>query len=347
VLHLSPDATSLPELPVQPPGVAWPTCAWPEAPCSDPAVLHAVDEGFNASEDHLGLNLSLVVVHKGELIAERYGPTSGPDVALISWSMAKSFTHALVGIAIADNKLDLHGPAPVPAWSEPGDARAAITVDQLLRMTSGLAFVEDYVDDEISNCIEMLFGGVDDMGNYAASLSPAGPPDTIFNYSSGTTNILTSLLADIYGRGDDFASWANQVLFDRIGLDAQLTFDKTGTWVGSSFLHATARDFAKFGLLYMRDGMWDGERVLPERWVDYGRTVRAHDEDGAAYGAQWWIHHEERGSFSACGYETQRIRMDPLTDTIVVRLGKTPTELGPNVDVWLEKILLAIEEVKR
>jgi len=156
VIHPDANASALPALVPQPAGVPWPTAAWPEAQTTNEELIEAIDGGFNAPEDQMGMNLSLVVIQGGRLIAERYGPTSGPDVPLISWSMAKSFLHALVGIAAADGTIAVDAPAPVAAWSEPNDPRAAITVDQLLRMTSGLTFVEDYVDDSISHCIEML-----------------------------------------------------------------------------------------------------------------------------------------------------------------------------------------------
>ncbi len=253
--------------------------------------------------------------------------------------MAKSFAHALVGIAAAERSLDIHKPAPVPEWSDSDDARAVITTDQLLRMASGTVFNEDYVDSETSHCINMLFGdGKADMGGYVAALPAERPPDESFNYSSGTSVIICRILADLYGRGPAFESWMRSVLLDPLGIDASLTFDDAGTWVGSSFLHASARDFAKFGLLYLRDGVWDGTRLLPEGWVDYARTPQAEDEDGSLYGAHWWIRPNDQNVFYASGYETQRILVDPEADLILVRLGKTPVELAANVDTWLDDI---------
>lgn len=206
-------------------------------------------------------------------------------------------------------------------------------------MVSGLVFNEDYVDEETSHCIDMLFGdGAEDMAAYTVNQPAADRPNTAFNYSSGTSVVLCRILADLFGSGPRFEAWARKVLLEPIGMDATFTFDSAGTWVGSSFLHATARDFAKFGLLYLRDGVWDRQRLLPEGWVDYARTAQACDEEGNIYGAHWWIRPGDDGAFCANGYETQRILVDPAADLVLVRLGKTPIELADNVDSWLDEI---------
>ncbi|MGH1492254.1 MAG: serine hydrolase domain-containing protein [Acidimicrobiales bacterium] len=343
-------------LPPQPEGVPWPTTGWPTAD-PDPAVAQRLDELLDeafspgAADDANGVaataldtepfgsSLAFVAIHRGQLVAERYGPTAGPDEKLISWSMAKSFTHALIGVLAGESRLDIDAPAAIPAWSDPSDTRSAITIDHLLRMVPGTLFNEDYVDDKTSHCIQMLFGdGKPDMAAYTAALDSITEPNTQFNYSSGTTVLLCRILADIVGSGQAFEAWMNQTLLQPLGIDADLTFDEVGTWVGSSFLHASARDFAKFGLLYLRDGMWEGERLLPPGWVDYARTMRAVDEEGGRYSAHWWINSGDEAVFYASGYETQRIIVDPAADLILVRLGKTSTALGQNVDAWLDRI---------
>lgn len=343
---LPPSPAPLTSLPVQPPDTPWPTAGWPEGPGPsgvDTDRLHQLlDRAFpDPQGEPFGQSLAAVVVCEGRLVAERYARSAGADVPLISWSMAKSFTHALVGILVKDGALDIHDPAPVPEWSGVDDPRRRITLDHLLRMVPGTEFVEDYVDDNVSHCLDMLFGeGNPDMAAYTAALPAVAAPDTVFNYSSGTTNVITRALADIVGSGPRFEEWMRTVLLEPLGMrSATLTFDGAGTWVGSSFLHATARDFAKFGLLYLRDGIWEGERLLPAGWVDYGRTLRACDAEGAGYGAHWWIWDEHRDVFAAQGYETQRILVDPGSDLVVVRLGKTPAEQGPAVDAWLGDLL--------
>ncbi len=348
-----PPAVALPQ---QPDDVDWPTEGWPTGQL-DPTIRKRLDELLDrafqpsasaddndpgspdANTEPFGNSLAFVAIHHGRLVAERYGPTAGPDERLISWSMAKSFTHALVGVLVAEGRLAIDQPAPIPAWHQASDGRSAITIDQLLRMASGTQFNEDYVDDATSHCIQMLFGdGNADMAAYTAALPATAEPDTVFNYSSGTTVLLCRILADIVGSGPDFEAWMKEVLLDRLGIEAELTFDDAGTWVGSSFLNATARDFAKFGLFYLRDGVWDGTRILPNGWVDYARTTRAHDDEGSRYGAHWWINSKDETVFHASGYETQRIVVDPAADLVLVRLGKTTIDLAQNVDDWLDEI---------
>lgn len=323
-------------LPPQPAGIAFPTAAWEGGPqlTGDPERLAAlVDPVFAVEETpELGRSLAFVAVQGGRIVAERYGPGVDVDTTLLSWSTAKSVTHALVGVLVRDGRLDPVAPAAVPEWQvDPDDPRAAITVEDLLAMRSGLRFVEDYVDDSVSDCLEMLWGsGADDVGGYAASLPLEHEPGSVFNYSSGTTNILTRLVGDVVGGGEGgMRRFLAEALFDRIGMrSAEPRFDATGTWVGSSYLFATARDFARFGYLYLRDGVWDGERILPEGWVDSARTARSVDpDDGWLYGHQWWVRGDDVGTFWANGYEGQMICCVPALDLVVVRLGKTPTEL--------------------
>ena len=244
--------------------------------------------------------------------------------------MAKSVLHAVVGILVGDGRLELDTPAPVPEWAHPDDPRHAITLRHLLAMCDGLDFVEDYTDDRVSDVITMLFGdGQDDMAHFAADRPLAAPPGTRFNYSSGTSNVISGVVARTVGPGEPYARFLHNRLFGPIGMrSADPAFDEAGTFVASSTLHATAHDWGRFGLLYLRDGMWDGTRVLPAGWVDYARTWVAEDpDDHSPYGAHWWgVAGDERGTFRAAGYEGQSITLCPDLDLIVVRLGKTPLE---------------------
>lgn len=342
--------SDLPALPRQPAGVTWPTKGWPEGPIpasADRTKLDALlDHAFNLqAPDDLEETHALVIVQGGKLIAERYWTGFGPEVTCPSWSKAKSITQALVGIAVKDGKIDIHAPADVPEWREkPNDPCAAITLDQLLRMSSGLSFREDYVDGESSDVIEMLFGkGQDDIGHFAASLPLAHKPDTFWSYSSGTTNIIARCLQQALGlKGEAFEAFMRARLLNLIGMtSAAPKFDKAGTFVGSSFCYATPRDFAKFGLLYLRDGIWDGTRVLPEGWVDYARTPTWQQEGEARdtpYGAQWWLGLGGAGSFSANGYQGQFTVCIPDLDMVIVRHGKTDAAKGPAVKAWIMAI---------
>jgi CubicO group peptidase (beta-lactamase class C family) len=312
------------------------------------ALDDLLDEAFGSATQapsaDLAESLACVVMVGDDVIAERYGPGLGPDSTLLSWSMAKSVTHALVGVLVGEDRLDVGAPAPVPEWAGVDDTRRAITVDQLLAMRAGLAFVEDYVDAGVSDCIDMLFGsGAADMGAYAATKPPVAPPGRLFNYSSGTTNIVCRIVADLVGRGPAMESWMRQVLFDPVAMtSAAQKFDDAGIFVGSSYLYATARDFARFGALYRDDGCVGGRRILPEGWVAHGTTLRSRDDEGHGYGAHWWVWDEPQGAFCAQGYEAQRTLVVPDRGLVVVRLGKTPVERAPLVDAWLRRVVEAV-----
>ena len=335
-------------LPAQPPGVPWPAALWPTGdppPGVDLAPL--LDQAFD-DEGPLATTFAVLVVHGGTVVAERYGgalehfdrpPTPvTAEVPLLSWSMAKSMLHAVVGLLVGDGRLDLDAPAEVPEWSALNDPRHAITLRQLLAMRDGLDFVEDYVDDRVSDVMHMLFGeGQPDMAHFAADRPLAAAPGTRFNYSSGTSNIISGVVARAVGPGEDYARFLHGRLFGPIGMaSADPEFDEAGTWVASSYVHATARDFARFGLLYLRDGMWDGVRILPPGWVDYGRTWASVDpDDGDPYGAHWYgVVGDTLGTFRAAGYEGQSITICPTLDLVVVRLGKTPLERKANLVPW-------------
>lgn len=338
----------LPTLPAQPAGTPWPTQSWPEGDVpksADGAKLALLlDHAFAAEAPvDLGETHALVIAQGGRLIHERYWTGFGPDATCPSWSKAKSITQALVGLLVGDGKLDIHARADVAEWRKtPGDPRAAITLDLLLRMSSGLAFREDYVEAQVSDVIEMLFGkGKDNVAHFAASFPLEHQPGKFWSYSSGTTNIISRLAAEAADAfGPDFEAFMRRRLLDPIGMtSAQPKFDTAGTFIGSSFCYATPRDFARFGLLYLRGGIWEGKRLLPEGWVDYARTPTwQQPTDSGAYGAQWWIGLGGPGSFSANGYEGQFTVVLPDLDMVIVRHGKTPAEKSENVKAWLHNI---------
>jgi len=289
------------------------------------------------------VTLARLVLHKGEVVSEFYGPEVTAQTTLISWSMAKCITHALVGIAQMDGLLHVENNNLFPEWAH--DERRNITLQQLLEMRSGLTWVEDYVDGDASDVIEMLFGsGVDDNGGYAIAQPLATTPGSEWVYSSGTTNIVTrhlgNVLGDASGSHVNIERFIRTRLFDAIGMQAEPKFDATGTFVGSSYVYATAREFAKFGQLYLHDGMCNGKRILPEGWVDHARTQHVFDDEtGLGYGAHWWTLPGERNSLVASGYEGQYIIVIPDRDLVVVRLGKTVAEQRNAVVAELREVI--------
>jgi CubicO group peptidase (beta-lactamase class C family) len=340
-----PEAQPFP-LPAQPTGTPWPTGTWPRGELRD---RRAVDAGAVESEidrlfrpdagERSGETHALLVVHRGELVAERYGPEQGPDTTLPSWSMAKSILHALVGILVREGRLDIHAPAPVAAWRGEGDPRAGITTEHLLRMVDGLDFLEDYTDGDASNVIDMLFGaGKEDVAAYAEALAPAHPPGAFWSYSSGTSNILARIAGGRMGEDADARlAFMRRELFDRIGMrSATPRFDAAGTFIGSSFVFATAQDFSRFGLLYLRDGVWEGERLLPAGWVDHARTPTPASK--GEYGAHFWLALNGSGIFHCSGFQGQYIAIDPSRDLVLVRLGRSAPEQRGAVYRSLDRI---------
>jgi CubicO group peptidase (beta-lactamase class C family) len=315
-------AGNLQSLPAHPSDLPWPTESWPQGD-SSPATNTLADSLFNL-ESHQGYTYALLVIKRGKLIYERYDAGANAIYLQYSWSMAKSVVHALVGILVAQGKIGLYDPVAVPEWQGIDDPRRQITLDQLLRMSSGLAFNEEYVDGQTSDVIPMLMSdGRDDTGAFAANKPAIHPPDEHWAYSSGTTNIICRLLRDIVGNGaTGMNAFMEKYLFRPLGMRTPTArFDTSGTFVGSSFLFAIPQDFARFGYLYLRDGIWNGQRILPEGWVDYARTP-TYQDDNEGYGAHWWLR-PNTSWFMASGYDGQRILISPDKDAIVVRCGRT------------------------
>jgi CubicO group peptidase (beta-lactamase class C family) len=334
---------------------------------SDQRIIQHVDAIVGRPADE-GITLALVVMHRGEVITEWYGtqPATGfgpatpvtPDSTLISWSTAKSMTHAAVGILVADGLIDVEAPAAVPEWA--GTPKAAITLLDLLEMRSGLHFVEDYVDGDVSHVIDMLFGsGSGDHAAYAAALPLEHPPGTVWNYSSGTTNIVSRVIGDAIARDAGATApesrqvaievWLRERLFAPSGMHSAIPkFDGAGNWVGSSYVFATARDFARFGELYRNDGVAEsGERVLPAGWADHGRTFVAHDAEAAGaegfdYGRHWWMWPGFPRSIAAHGYEGQYVVVVPDRELTLVHLGKTVREHQPALVTHLAALMRTV-----
>lgn len=336
----------------QPAGVDWPTRAWPRA-AGDAALEDVVDEAFTASD--LAITQAVVVVRAGAVVAERYGgevpffdrpaePVT-PDTRLLSWSMAKSMLHFAIGTLVDDASVDPGEAAPVPEWSGDDDPRGDIRVADMLAMRDGLAWNEDYEIGQPSDVIEMLFGtGQDDVARYAAARPARERPGAIFNYSSGTSNVLSRVVADLVGYGDDYRAFLDRRLFAPLGMtSARPGFDEAGVWVASSYVHATAQDFARFGLLYLRGGEWDGERLVSRAWVDTAQIPLSVDPDnGDLYSWHWYVTGDEHGSYWASGYEGQMIVVVPGLDVVIVRLGRSPEANGPQRAAWRDRLIAAL-----
>lgn len=310
-----------------------------------------VSVSFPAADALISDTLALLAVHNGEVVHEHYGEGVTADSTLISWSMAKSITHALVGMAVLDGRMSLEDTNLFPEWAN--DERSTITLRHLLAMSSGLAWVEDYVDGEVSDVIEMLFGSGEyagDHATFAINKPLEATPGSLYKYSSGTTNIVTKLLARALGEkpGEStvVSNYMQSRLFDVLGMSSAVAkFDAAGNFVGSSYVYATARDFAKFGALYLNDGVWNGQRLLPEGWVRYAGDNAGHeDEMNWDYGAHWWIPPGDPKAIVAHGYQGQLLWVAPHRNLVLVRLGVTDAEHGDAVRNQLLSIALQFPE---
>jgi CubicO group peptidase (beta-lactamase class C family) len=330
-----------------------PDAPWPggDGPASLPdevdagALEAAIDTAFTEDdpEGRERNTRAVVVVRDGELIAERYADGFAADTPLLGWSMGKSIANAIVGRVVGAGQLDLTDRDLREEWR--GDDRAAITLDQLLTMTSGLAFEEVYDPD--TDVTRMLFTPNATAAS-AADQPLVAEPGTRWSYSSGTTNILCDLAQEATGLGVELA---RELVFAPLGMaSATIEPDASGTPICSSFAYATARDWARFGQLYLQDGEWEGERLLPEGWVAYTTTPVEAADPGTPYGAQWWLNAGPDGqlrmasvpddAFWASGNEGQQVVVVPSEDLVVVRLGFSGGFSG--VEWGLEPLLAGV-----
>lgn len=342
-----------------PPPVNTDSISWPmgdKMPDSLPAgvdhkrIAGIVHEQFRPSAGgHYGTH-AVIVVYDGLIVAEEYAPGFSRTTQLYGWSITKSITGALVGILVQSGKLDITAPAPVPEWRPAADPRHAITVEQLLQHTPGFAFEEKFTGP--SDVTQMLFGE-GDMAAFAAQQQAAYAPGTRFHFSSGNSNILSRMIRSVAGE-QVYAAFPYEALFYKLGMyHTILEPDASGTYVGSSYMLANARDYARFGLLYYNNGVWNGEQLLPADWVRKTVTAPACNLQ-KNYGYQFWLNgYEQPGTeqriipeapadmYYSNGQAHEEIYIIPSRKLVIVRLGYT---LDKTYDehAFLQTILSAV-----
>ncbi len=292
----------------------------------------------------------IVIAWNGRIIAERYAPGYDAATPQLGWSMTKSVTNALVGILVKQGKLATDQPAAAPEWNGAGDARAAIRLDDLMRMSSGLTFDETYSGVASDVAKDLFLAG--DAGAYAASLPLERPIGTRWAYSSGTTNIISRAIRIAIRNDSAYLQFPRRALFAPLGMrTAILEPDPSGTFVGSSYMYASARDWARFGQLYLNDGMWNGARILPKGWIKYSTTRSPADPSGG-YGAQVWINAGDStgkrphpnlppDAFFFLGHDQQNVVIIPSRRLVAVRLGYTPGR-DWDLDSFIARVLDAL-----
>ena len=310
----------------------------------DKVKLEEISRKLMTEDGYNGHVYGFIVIHKGIPVAEKYKPGFNKKTRFLSWSMAKSFTNAMAGIMVMEGKLALDQPAGIPAWQN--DDRRHITINHLMQMQSGLRWNEDYGNR--SDVTLMLYENLN-FADFASNQSMEFPAGSHWYYSSGSTNIVSELMRKKFDRDDQYWAYIHTRLFNKIGMhDALFEVDPTGTQVGSSYIFATVRDYARFGLLYLQDGVFNGERILPEGWVRY--TTQPSSDSKGSYGSSFWLN---RGKYypsappdmiSCNGYNGQRIFIIPSRDLIIVVVGNSPkSEGGMNFDMLLGDIIRTVK----
>jgi CubicO group peptidase (beta-lactamase class C family) len=264
---------------------------------------------------------SVLVIYKDKIIAEKYDTGFTKNSKILGWSMTKSITSAMFGVLVKQGKFDIYKPAPIPEWAN--DERKIITTNDLLHMNSGLEWEEQY--DKICDATQMLFQA-EDMTRVQLEKPAAYKPNTHWNYSSGTTNLLSGILRKQFKTQQEYLDFWYAAFIDKMGMNSMLVeTDMKGHFVGSSYGWATTRDWAKFGLLYLHKGNWNGEQILNESWVKY--TATPTNTSNGQYGAQFWLNAGRKfpdvpkNMFYCSGYQGQMIAVFPSHDLVIVRLG--------------------------
>lgn len=306
-------------------------------------LARAIDDLF--ADEEAGETRAVLVLSEGRIVAERYGEGFGRDSRMMGWSMTKTVTGVMIGQLVADGRLRLNETAPVPAWQRSGDPRGEITLRQLLQMRSGLRHTEAGVPSYASDEVRMLFlDGRDDMAAYAEAQPLEAEPGKAFEYSSATSVILADIAARALTDNPDpayrrraVADYLRTRLLDPVGMrSAVVEFDAKGTFIGSSMMHATARDWAKFGEFLRGGGAVKGAQLVPRGWIDFMTTPSPRE---AAYGAHLWLNRPSRNEndvlfpdrapqslFACIGHLGQYVIVSPTQKLTLVRLGKSDGE---------------------
>lgn len=280
-----------------------------------------VENAFNQSGEKTKRTRAIVVLYKDHLIAEKYAPGFDKNSKILGWSMTKSITGTYFGILQHQHKIDINKAAPIKEWQN--DDRQKITLNDLLHMNSGLEWEENY--EKICDATQMLFKSRD-MSRVQLEKPLIGKPNQSWNYSSGTTNLLSGILRKQFESHQQYLDFWYSSLLDKIGMySAVVETDMAGNFVGSSYGWATARDWAKFGLLYLHQGNWNGEQIFDKNWAKYVSTPTLTSKGN--YGAQFWLNaggkfpDVPREMYYCSGFQGQMVAIFPQHDLVVVRMG--------------------------
>ncbi len=311
------------------------------------AVSAALDWAMDQKEQN---TRAFVVAYDGKIIGERYAPGWTADTPQISWSQGKSITATLIGILIQQGELELDQPAPLEEWQ--GDERKKIRIRDLLQMSSGLDFANLGFKGEAltreNEHMRVYFDAIDVL-EHSVSQPAAVPPGTRYAYLNSDPLSLVKIIRNtVESRGEDYLSFPQRALFDRIGIrSAVLETDAWGNFILSGYDYLSARDWVRFGLLYLADGVWEGERILPEGWTDFVATAAPADEK-KNYGGMFWVNQAPtmervpKDTYWSAGFMGQVTMVIPSRKLVVVRMGPSPGDNYPYLDETIHRILKAI-----
>lgn len=308
------------------------------------ALEYAFDEPY---EDMKRRTQAVVIVYNGKIIAEKYADYITAQTPLLGWSMTKSVTSSVIGLLVKDGKLNVMDRAPISEWDE--DERSQITLNDLLHMSSGLEFEEQYLP--FYDATNMLYEA-QNMAEYAINKPLIHPPNTVFNYSSGTTNILMQIAREtVGGELTDIHRYIMARLFKPLHMHtAVIEPDASGNYVGSSYMFASGRDWARFGLLFLNEGQWNGEQLIPQTYVEYCKTPVSF-APRRRYGGQFHLNAGEEGNlenrnlpslptdiFYCNGFNEQHVVIFPSNNLVVVRLGATQNKAAWDIETFLNMV---------
>lgn len=320
------------------PAMAMDSIAWPYGDKTNDIISTAINSTklgaavravFNeVYQDKAANTRAVLALYDGKIVKEQYAPGFDKHTVLLGWSMSKSLTSAMIGILVKEGKLEVDAPAPVPEWKD--NEKKNITIKHLLQQCTGLDYKENYTGP--SDVTNMLFKE-GDMAAFTAKHSMKYPPGTVFNYTSGNSNILSRIIRQTVGE-NEYTAFPYTALFHKINAYSFLLEpDASGTYIGSSYSYGTARDFARFGLLYFNNGKWGNKQLLPQNWVQ-ASTQPYNADKQKHYGYQWWLNGFDEANpsqhifpgvpadmFYAGGFGGQIVAVIPSKKLVVVRLG--------------------------
>lgn len=310
-------------------------------------------DGKNPKRTH-----GIVIVYNGQLIAEQYATDMGytMNTPHYGWSMTKSVTAVMIGILVKQGKLDINAPAPILQWrdlNDPNDIRHSITTDHLLRMSSGLKFNEDY-NNPVSDVNQMLFGNHRDMVEFATDKPLQFQIDTYWQYSTATSTLLGAVIKNTLDSEKDYQAFARKELFNKLGMHtAIIESDQSGNLGTGAYMWASPRDWARFGLFCLQNGLWQGEQILPDNWMTYATTPTSTDPM-AHYGAQFWLNSKKTyypslpaDLYECRGKDIQRVTIIPSQKLVVARFGYTPNDDGWDHEGFVLEVLQAINNYEK